>query len=723
MDGLTSQTYSVNMIPFSSEATFELIRQMMFADEVSKRHYLNIPSSFDTETSSFIDDYSGDESALCYIWMFGICDVVVYGRYLEEFVALCNELNDWLENHKVKLITYIHFAKYDFSFIKNLFNWNTVFLKENREVLYCVYRNMEFRDSLVLSGNQSLANIGKNLRVPIRKAVGDLDYELIRHNKTPLTQREYHYCEMDIRVLNEYIREKIHDDGDISKIPYTNTGYVRNYVRNECFKNRRNYAYFISGLTMTPACYEQATRAYQGGSVSANFRYIGKPRANIHSFDIKSSYPYVMCCEYFPINYFEEVSGLTSQTTTELTDNLRYYLNTHCCMFELEMWDVEPLTEYYFPISKHKCNELVEPVSDTDLEFSAGGRIIAAMYLSITVTELDFETIRDFYKCSKFRISELRVSTRGYLPQPIVRSIAKFFNDKTTLDGVAGREREYMISKNMLNSVYGMMVEKPVRPIYRFVNGKGFVKDEADFVKQIVDYNEKYNRFLFYPWGVWVTAHARYRLHKAIRAVGDDFLYCDTDSVKFSGNHDDYFSAVNEEAYAKIIECAKRNNIPTNYMLPKSPDGDIKVLGVWEHEYDAYTFKTLGNKRYFIEYARKGNRNFPPCTKYEFTTSGCNKTRTLQYILKLAMETDTNPFDIFSSSLIVPVEYSGRTISKFIDNPISGWVTDYLGNQYYYESPSGVYVAPTSYSFSITDEMKDAIIWLTHDGHWQDGQI
>lgn len=726
MDSLTGQTnYSVNMIPYSNDATFELIRQLMYADEVSKKHYLNISSAFDTETSSFIDDYTGEESALCYIWMFGIEETVVYGRELEDFQKLVNELGEFLESKNVKLITYIHFAKFDFSFIKYLFNWNTVFLKENREVLYATYRNIEFRDSLILSGGQSLENIGKNLRVEVRKAIGDLDYEKIRHSKTPLTQLEMHYCEMDIRVLEEYIREKIADDGDISLIPYTNTGYVRNYVRNECFKNRRHYSYFISGLTMTPACYTQADRAYQGGSVSANFRHIGKVRKDIHSYDIKSSYPYVMCCEYFPINYFEEVQGLTSQTITRLTPELEIYLRNYCCMFELEMWDVEPLTEYYFPISKHKCNESIETLSDSDFEYSAGGRIISALYLSITVTELDFETITEFYKCSRFRISELRIAPRGYLPDPIVKSVVKFFNDKTTLDGVKGREREYMISKNMLNSVYGMMVEKPVRPLYRFINGKGFVKDEADFVEQIVNYNEKYNRFLFYPWGVWVTAHARYRLHKAIKAVGDDFLYCDTDSVKFSGNHDEYFKMANTEAYNKVIECAKRNGIAVDYMIPKAPDGTSKVLGVWEHEYDAYTFKTLGNKRYFVEYSwrEKGNTFYPPETKYEFTTSGCNKTKTLDYILKLAKEQKKSPFDIFNSSLIVPAEYSGRTVSKFIDSPMSGWVTDYLGNREYYESPSGIYVAPTSYSFSITDEMKDAIIWLTHDGHYQDGQF
>lgn len=721
--GLTSQTYSVKMIPYSSDSLNELIFQCSCRDVVSKRRYLNIASAFDTETSSFIDDYDGEESAILYIWMFGIEDCVVFGRTLEEFVELCERLNNYLVCNDVTLITYIHFAKFDFSFIKFLLKWDKVFLKENRDVLYATYGNIEFRDSLVLSGGQSLANIGKKLRKPVRKAVGDLDYELVRHFQTPLTQKEMHYCEMDVRVLIEYIREKIEDDGSIANIPYTNTGYVRNYVRNECFKNRRNYSAFIGGLTMTPGCYIQAENAYQGGSTFGNIHFIGKEMHDVHSYDIKSSYPYVMCCEYYPINYFTPVTGLFTPESGLTGQTIDYYLDNYCCLFELELWDVEPKVDFYFPISKHKCHLVLSPTTDSDMVESASGRIISAMYLSITCTELDFATIKQFYSFSQWRISNVRIAPRGYLPTPIVKSIVKFFNDKTTLDGVEGREREYMIAKNMLNAVYGMMVEKPVRPVFGFVNDYGFIKDDPDFVAQIDSYNEKFNRFLFYPWGVWVTAHARHRLHEAIWSVRSDFIYCDTDSIKFVGNHSDYFEKANKIARDKVVACAQRHNIPIGFMIPRSPDGDAKVLGVWEHECDYYTFKTLGAKRYLVEYKSKGSKQFKPCEKYELTVAGTNKSSTLEYILKCSKEDNKTPFDVFNSSLSVPPKYAKRTISKFIDNYRCGWVTDYLGNKAYYESPSGIYVEPTSYTFSTTDEMRDAIIWLTHDGHYQDGQI
>lgn len=725
MSGLVNQTttYSVNMVPYSKEAIDKLKAECLFRETVSKKRLLNIAAAFDTETSSFIDEQTYEKSAYCYIWMFGIEDTVVYGRYLDEFTEMIHELNKFLELQNSKLVVYVHFLKFDFSFIKGYLEWDNVFIKKNRDVLFANYGNIEFRDSLVLAGGNGLAKVGKSLRRPVQKAVGDLDYELVRNSKTPLSQTELHYCEMDVRVLIEYIREKIEDDGDISKIPYTNTGYVRRTVREACFENRRAYSQIIDGLTMTPRCAEQAMDAFAGGSVFGNLKYIGKTVKRIQSYDIKSSYPYVMCCCYFPINYFTPVS-LVNQTKPYSCNEIspyERYLHEYCCMFELELWDVEPSVDFYFPISKHKCHEIIAPVSSGQYQESASGRIISAMYLSITCTELDFDTIRRFYKFSKYRITDIRISQRGYLPKPIVKSIAKFFNGKTTLDGVKGMEREYMVSKNMLNSIYGMMVEKVIRDNFSFDNVNGFTKEKADIVNAVIEWNEKRNRFLFYPWGVWVTAHARYRLHDAIWAIGKDFRYCDTDSVKFIGNHDDYFSLVNQTAEQSVLACAQRNGIDIDFMIPKSPDGDRKVLGVWEKEWSGADFKTLGAKRYLIHFTRE--RDIRKHGEWELTVAGTNKRGTLDYIQKEAKRLKTSPFKVFTSNLVVPSEYAKRTVSSFFDDEKRGWITDYLGNRDYYVSRSGINVSPATYSFSITDEMRDAVIWLTHDAYYQDGEV
>ena len=156
-------------------------------------------------------------------------------------------------------------------------------------------------------------------------------------------------------------------------------------------------------------------------------------------------------------------------------------------------------------------------------------------------------------------------------------------------------------------------------------------------------------------------------------------------------------------------------------MIPCSPDGKQKCMGVWEKEWEGANFKTLGAKRYLIQFTRE--RDIKKHGEWELTVAGTNKKGTLEYIKKLAKSREISPFDIFTTDLVVPSKYAGRTVSSFFDEEKRGWVTDYLGNRDYYVSPSGVNVQPTSYSFSITDEMVHAVLWLTHDGYYQDGQM
>ncbi|MBD4491552.1 hypothetical protein GUG78_06620, partial [Xanthomonas citri pv. citri] len=68
------------------------------------------------------------------------------------------------------------------------------------------------------------------------KLVGDLDYSLLRHSKTPLTQKEIGYCLNDIKVVMCYIQELIEQYKNITHLPITKTGFVRKYCRSVCFK-------------------------------------------------------------------------------------------------------------------------------------------------------------------------------------------------------------------------------------------------------------------------------------------------------------------------------------------------------------------------------------------------------------------------------------------------------------------------------------------------------
>lgn len=212
----------------------------IFKDNKSIEWY-NVPASFDIETSSF---YEGgikapeNKRAIMYIWQFGINELVCYGRTWEEFETFMIALQIILgTNEKRRLLVYVHNLPYEWQFIRKRFSWTKVFLLEDRKPVKARMGGVEFRCSLKLSGGKSLENVGKDLQShKVEKKVGDLDYSLIRTPLTPLTERELGYCEYDIRVVNAYIAEKIEQDGNISRIPLTNTGYVREYCRKACFR-------------------------------------------------------------------------------------------------------------------------------------------------------------------------------------------------------------------------------------------------------------------------------------------------------------------------------------------------------------------------------------------------------------------------------------------------------------------------------------------------------
>lgn len=703
-----------NMIRFHSydkNAVEAIARKVDIALPIGKKRILNIPAAFDTEVTSFYDEGQGDEVALVYVWMFGIDDTVVYGRTLDEFHEFLYILNSYLVGSKARLIVYIHNMKYDFSFIRTLFDWDKVFMKAKRNPLYATTGNIEFRDSLILAGSRSLAYIGKHLKSHnVTKAVGDLDYNLIRHSETPLTDKELGYCERDILTLNAYIAEKIEEEGDITHIPYTNTGYVRRYVKNACLSEHpEHYRAMMDNLTLTPGAYQQCENAFVGGAVGANVNKVGQIIKDVVSFDIKSSYPYVMVTGYYPMGYPTPVSN----------KDARSYLvgGEYCCIFRLHVSDLHPKegSDFCFPISQDKCRNLI----GADI---ISNRVRHAAYMVIECTELDYDTFCKFYDITpeNSRITNMRVYPKGFLPVPIIKSVFEFFNKKTTLDGVKGRESEYMISKNMLNSIYGMMVERPVRPKFLYVNGK-FVKDDIDYVAQVEAYNEKRDRVLYYPWGVYVTAHARHRLYDAIYHVGKRFVYCDTDSVKWEtsylvGDKDvyEYFDRVNKEAEQKIVAVAQRLNLPLDYVMPKSPKGSTKILGVWEKEYIAKRFKTLGAKRYLYE-TEDGEMNL--------TVAGTNKASTLEYLMKIQNETGVSVFDQFTDGLVIPKEYAKRLIATYVDEPHVGYLTDYLGNRAFYNTPSGVHMTPAAYTFSLTEDLRDELIRILGSAELDHGEI
>ena len=643
--------------------------------------YLNIPAAFDIEVSSFYDH--GEKRATMYIWQLGVYNLVTCGRTWEEFRSTVQALQQILRlNEHRRLIIYVHNLAYEFQFIRKHFMWDNVFLLEERKPVYARTDGVEFRCSLKLAGGRSLAAVAKDLaRYPVEKLVGDLDYSLVRSSLTGLSMKELHYCENDIRVILHYIQEKIENDGDISKIPLTNTSYVRHYCRKECKRNREQYRSLMSILTVAPDEYKLLKHAFQGGFTHANPAYVDKVLEGVRSYDLQSSYPAVMVLRKFPMS-----NGVRVDTTIPFDENsIQTYLERYCCLFDVDFYDLEPKLEQDNPISESKCTGL-----DPRQCLINNGRVVRATHLKTTCTELDFQTYCDFYTFSRCEITNLYTYKPGYLPKPIVESILKFYADKTKLKGVPGQELNYMISKNMLNAAYGMMVTAIVRDEIQYTPANLYAKLPADIAEAIEKYNNSLNRFLFYPWGVWVTAHARRILFRAIKECGMDHVYSDTDSEKILNyeRHVQWFSDYQNEVEELIKASSQHFNIPESQYRPTTPAGNEYVIGVWGDEGMYDKFKTLGAKRYLTY--KNG--------KYDLTAAGVNKKKATSYLSSLP-----DPFSAFNNNLCVPIESSGRNILTYIDDETEGDYIDYLSNPFHYHELSSIHMEGSDYNFSRSD--------------------
>lgn len=655
----------------------------------TKKYYLNYPISFDIETSSF--EINGQKQVCMYIWQYAIGDNVYIGRTWEEFMRFNKILSDGLSlNENRRMVVYVHNLSYEFQFMRKYYDWVDIFALAERKLIYaCTATGIEYRCSYILS-NKSLDSLGSSLKKPIEKLKGSLDYELIRSSQTPLDNEELQYCIHDVLIVTEYIRELIAQEGSILKIPLTQTGYVRRYCKKMCLygdsddkysriDSYMRYHKLMERLTLTKHEYFMLKRAFAGGFTHANIFYVDRVLHDVESQDLTSSYPTVCIADLFPMSRGRLVHP---ETVAEFDK----YVHKYCCLFDIRIYNLQNTFLNESIISKSKCWECINPVVNN-------GRLESADMIGITITEQDYFMYSKFYTWDNIAVGDMYIYRRGYLPTPVIESILKFYTDKTVLKGLTdadGHElEEYTLSKGMLNSTYGMMVTDICRSNIEY-NGM-WEEVIPDYGEAIQQYNESKGRFLFYPWGVWVTAHARRNILSAIYNIRDDYVYSDTDSVKYlhPERHTKFFEEYNREIVEKLKKAMRYHGLEESAIMPKNSKGVPKPMGVFTDEGKYLKFKTQGAKRYMYTNERG---TF-------ITVAGLGKKQGGEYITS-----QNDPYGFFTNSMFIPAEHTGKLLHTYIDDVMEGTATDYLGNQFYYKELSGIHLGGCEFSMSMTDQ-------------------
>lgn len=650
-----------------------------------KNKIANVPCSFDIETTSF---YEGDEKrATMYVWQFGYNGYVTMGRTWGEFLSFMRRVSSQLElSADRRLVVYVHNLGFEFQFMRKWFRWEKVFSNDLRTPIYAISSlGIEFRDSLILSG-YSLAKLSDELtKYKVEKLVGDLDYSKPRTTQTPLTEAEIGYCVNDVLVVMAYIQELIERNGNISNLPLTKTGFVRKAAKAKCLRIGRNpnrhYRRMIADLTINNLIeFDTMHRAFQGGFTHANAIYSGKTIQDVTSYDFTSSYPTVMLTEKFPMSR----GRLVRVESQEHFDRL---MRDYCCIFDIEIWGLRPTVLADSPISASKCSGLVDAQINN-------GRVFKAAHLFTTITNVDYQVYKRFYSWDSIRVNNVWVYKRDYLPKELIKFIIELYQQKTELKGVEGKEVEYMQAKAMINSVYGMSVTNPMKEDVVYSDGVWGVEPETPESREekLYKYNHDEKRFLFYPWGVFVTAYARANLFGGILEYGVDYVYSDTDSIKVlnAAEHEGYIQRYNRTVMRKCRDMCEHYGLPVDSLSPKTIEGAEKPIGVWDCEGTYTMFKTLGAKRYMT--LKDG--------KLSLTVAGLNKKAAVPYLLE-TYGSVANVFAHFSNTLQVPPNHTGKLLHSYIDEPYSGCLVDYTGKVAPYKELSSLHLEPTGYTLAI----------------------
>lgn len=678
-----------------------------------KFYYYNMPAAFDIETT-------GDrqtKTAYMYQWQLCINGWCIEGRTWNDYFQLLHKVKDLmgLAGSMTRLVIYVYNLSYEAAFLMRRLDIRKVFATAKREPLYIETTDgFVYKDAEILSPG-GLKHTAEGLTdFQLRKQSGDLDYTIQRNSKTPLTEKEEYYCISDVTTLTAYIYEQMMQYNGILRIPLTNTGRVRRYMEEHCLykdsehtANRHHvkntkYITKIHNLTMQADEYRDCKKAFMGGFTHAGHLNSGKICSNCQSYDFSSSYPGRMNEFRYPM----------SKGTLHPYHSMKQYMEDvkrgYLIIALVEFTDLKDTPfpyEHYLSISK-----IIEGSGEGIKEDN--GRLVSARRAAFWLTNVDMSIIRKTYT-AKCRIIKAWRYEGGYLPAEYLKCVQHFYNQKTTLKGVKGKDADYKNFKGMNNSIYGMSVTDPVRTSITYEECENEPWEETDTTDpkkwkdyqddEIKKYNKKKNRFDFYPWGVFITAWARWDLWQGILELKADYIYSDTDSVKYMHpeRHEAFFKRHNGEIRARIQKQCITNGL--TYQIPKTVKGIEKPLGEWDYDGSYKRFKTLGAKRYLYE----------DDSGIHLTISGVNKKTGAEYICRgWAYSLNGNkeynsPFDKFKNGLLFPAGDSGKTASYYTDTPVSAYIEDPEHTVEEMHESSCVYIEEVAYRLGMTQTYID----------------
>ena len=418
-----------------------------------KRRYNKTFLTLDTETSHT------DELSWVYQWAFYDGDKYISGAYPRDLVKALYNYTDGLE---YTTICFVHNLSYDITFLLKFLREkfgkekNLIALKSHK-VLSITFGNIEFRCSYLLT-QKKLDSLTKEYNVKHQKLTGTIDYSLLRYPDETRTKEDNMYMYNDVVGLHEVLQILIGEyNNEIRKLPLSKTGYVRQYCREQSKKDSKNREHFKK-TALDYGQYLMVKQAFKGGYTHNNIDTRGiLIEGDIRHFDFESHYPTVMMLEYFPMGKFIDIGVCDFKKLLE-------YDKTHKILLCIRVKYAHLKDDYYFSyIANQDCH--------FKFNLNDNGRVYDIdTPFNMCCTFEDLQIIIERYNII-YDILDVQISKKAKLPKFMLDSIKCFFKRKTDLKFEIKQEKdegklfdlqlEYMKSKGMLNSLYGMTATSP----------------------------------------------------------------------------------------------------------------------------------------------------------------------------------------------------------------------------------------------------------------------
>ena len=594
-------------------------------------------------------------------------------------------------NNERRMLIFIHNQSYDLSYLLPYIQMmlpykekRSVIMVDNHKIVNYRQGGLDFRCSFLLT-HKSLEKLGEDLNVEHKKKIGFYDYDKIHFQDDFISDREKTYDMIDVISLSECIKKQLSLHSDTTAtIPLTQTGYIRRKLRASCRKDKYYRQKYFTGTKLTLEQYQFCINSYSGGYTHNN-RFLRERIIKPEDFgmkyikhrDFRSHYPSQMRTYPLPLGkctlYYDAFDSLSRSYHPNISfDEIlslspNFYTITKICINSVKLRD-ESISMPFMQESKLNFIDGVEDRKKFRI-WCDNGRILRItpkteedVFIELYVSGYTLEILRDQYEIDGYIEKVYRWMNKP-LPECLSSVVDELFKAKTDLKyKVKECEKKYgsfasetidakselMISKEMLNAIYGCCCMRPVRDDYDIdfdlsdpIHIKNHVLTDSEIETALEKYYSSRNNFLPYQMGCAITELAKYELYQYIKMIGyENVIYCDTDSI---------FYLSNDEIEERVEGLNQLKNKTAPYIIDEK--GNKIYYDVFEDEPDVIAFKGLHSKCYGIIIEENGKNIL------QATIAGV-PSKTL-----IAMDHDTPIY------LTREEELSGITPEEKINNP------------------------------------------------------